>query len=227
MNSPRHRTRKGFAAIAAMLLAPVLAFASEDPVNQPPADAPVQEIERIVSPESAILIDGEPVEVEATALQSTPIEANAEHRAASFTDANLGLPAGPITAGERSKLDMARAAIEASRAAGTLLVTELPEDTIPATEAELQSMKMQQLEARGSVAPAPDPFAGIGPNIPSVQEVGPSGLSEYEQAKLRGENPPPPLQEEATSSEETPVGDGAPSASDENSSAAMKESSNE
>ena len=88
MNSPRDRTRNGFAAIAAMLLAPVLALASEDPVNQPPADAPVQEVERIVSPESAILIDGD-VEVEASTLQSTPIDANAEHRAATFTDANL------------------------------------------------------------------------------------------------------------------------------------------
>jgi len=224
MNSPRLRTRNGFAVLTAILLAPALAFASDDPVNQPPENAPVQEVERIVSPESAIpMEDG--VEVELPSLQSMPIAGDSEHRAETFTDARWGLPAGPITAGERSKLEMARAAIEASRAAGTLFVTALPEDTVPATEVELQAMKMQMLEARASVPPAADPVAGIGPSLPSVQEVGPSGLTEYEEAKLRGENPPPPVQQESVPSEETRAGDGAPS-SDETS-AAKKESSNE
>lgn len=226
MNSPRLRPCNGFAALTAILLVPVLAFASDDPVNQPPENAPVQEVERIVSPESAISMEEGPIDVEAPSLQPTSIAADSEHRAATFSDARLGLPAGPITAGERSKLVMARAAIEASRAAGTLFVTELPEDTVPATEAELQSMKIQQLDARASISPAPDPVAGIGPNIPSVQEVGPSGLTEYEEAKLRGENPPPPVRQETAPADEARAGDGAPS-SDENSSAAKKGSSNE
>jgi len=218
--------RSGWAVLSAILIAPALAFASDEPVNQAPANAPVQEVERIVSPEAANRIEEGPVEVEASLLQSTPVAETSEHRADMFTDSGLGQPAGPITAAERSKLEMARAAIEASRAAGTLFVTELPEDTIPATEAELQAMKMQQLAARGSTPPAPDPVAGVGSNLPSVQEVGPSGLTEYEEAKLRGEHPAPPARQEAMPSEETRAGDGAPS-SDENTSAAKKESSNE
>jgi hypothetical protein len=215
-----------------MILAPVAALASDDPVNQPPADAPAQEVERIVSPESAISMEDGVVEVDLPSLQPTPIAADSEHRAETLTDARLGLPAGPITAGERSKLEMARAAIEASRAAGTLFITALPEDTVPATEAELAAMKMQMLEARTSVPPAADPAAGVGPNLPSVQEVGPSGLTEYEEAKLRGENPPPPVQQESAPSEEARAGDGAPSSDENNSSeaatsAAKKESSNE
>jgi hypothetical protein len=206
-----------------MALAPVLALASDDPVNQPPANVPVQEVERIVSPESAIVIEDEPIGIEESSLQSTSIPSNAEHRAETFTDARLGLPAGPLTAGERSKLDLARAAIEASRAAGTLFITALPEDTVPATEAEQQAMKMQMLEARTSVPPVADPVAGIGPNLPSVQEVGPSGLTEYEEAKLRGENLPPPVQQESVPTEETLAGDGA----NEAPSTAKKESSNE
>jgi hypothetical protein len=206
-----------------MVLAPVVALASDDPVNQAPADAPVQEVERIVSPESSIVIEDEPIGIEESLLQSTSIPGDAEHRAETFTDARLGLPAGPLTAGERSKLDMARAAIEASRAAGTLFVTALPEDTVPATEAEQQAMKMQMLEARTSAPPVADPIAGIGLNLPSVQEVGPSGLTEYEEAKLRGENPPPPVGQESVSAEQTRTGDGA----NEATSTAKKESSNE
>jgi hypothetical protein len=218
--------RNGFAALSAILLAPAWAFASDEPVNQAPANAPVQEVERVVSPEVANRIEEGPVELEASSLQSTPVTETAEHRAEMFTDAGLGQPAGPITAAERSKLEMARAAIEASRAAGTLFVTELPDDTIPATEAELQAMKMQQLAARGSTPPAADPVAGIGSSLPSIQEVGPSGLTEYEEAKLRGEHPAPPIRQDATPTEETRAGDGATS-SDENTSAAKKESSNE
>jgi len=227
MSAPRKSPRINFAAWAAILLLPAAGFASEEPDNYPPPSPPAEEVESVVAPESSVRLEDDAIQIEAPSLEAIEIAPNAEHRGATFTDARFGLPAGPITAGERSKLDMARAAIEASRAAGTLFVTELPDDTVPATEAELQSMKMQQLAARRSTPPAADPVAGVGENIPSVQEIGPSGLSEYEEAKLRGENPTPMRQEEETSREESRVGDGAPSSGDENASDAKKESSNE
>ena len=228
MTAPRKSAPTRFAAWAAIFLLPVAAFASEEPVNEHGPSAPAQEVESIVAPVSTILMEEEPVQIEAPSLQPSQIAPDADHRGAQFTDARLGLAAGPITAGERSKLEMARAAIEASRAAGTLFVTELPDDTVPATEAELESMKMQMLAARQSTPPAPDPVAGVGENIPSVQEIGPSGLTEYEEAKLRGEHPAAPMrQDDASTSEEKRVGDGAPSSDEENTSDAKKESSNE
>ena len=226
MNGSRKSPQVHFAAWAAILLLPVATFASEEPVNEPGPNASAQEVENIVAPVSTILVEDEPILVDAPSLQATDIAPGAEHRGGKFTDARLGLPAAPITAGERAKLDMARAAIEASRAAGTLFLTELPDDTVPATEAELESMKMQRLAARQSTPPPADPIAGIGENLPSVQEIGPSGLSEYEQAKLRGENPAPMRQDDAASRDEQRVGDGAPSA-DENAPEAMKETSDE
>lgn len=182
---------------AAVFSFPWATQASEEPENRRPESGPVQEVESIQSPQGPAYVEPESIDGEAKALEPTILLPTAEHRGGVVTDAGDGLFATFLTPSERAKLDLARAAVEASRAAGTLEVHTLPEDTIPATQDELAAMKMQQLEARRSQAPAADPVAGVGQDLPSVQELGPSGLTPFEQAKLRGEIIPPSVLEES------------------------------
>ncbi len=216
MRSPDRSPRsRGCAAALALLLLPFAAFASEEPVQGSTAPMPEDEVESIVAPAADALADLETFQLDV--LWSSPIPVAPEgtfHRGGVMTDGGLGSVSSRLTVNERAKLDMARAAVEASRAAGTLYVTNLPDDTVPATPKELAAMKMQQLEARRSVPLAPDPIAGIGEGFAPVQEVGPMGLSPAEEAKLRGETPATPQGSpepaDASSSPISPEGDGAP-----------------
>jgi hypothetical protein len=71
-----------------------------------------------------------------------------------------GGPRGPLTQGELAKLAMVRA---------------LRGEAVPATPAP----------AHPDVVPGvtPSPAAGVGPDFPNVQEVGPPGLTPYEKEK--------------------------------------------
>jgi len=208
MHTP-HRTAKA-AAIAALLL-PAVAAATE-PINEPaPVAAVPQEVESLFVPAPPVAPDADGLRFDVTPLVSEAVPADHEHRGGVLTNAARALPV--VTAGERAKLDAARAAVEASRAAGTLFVTHLPVETPRATPDELAAMKMQQLTARETIAPAPDPIAGVGADLPSVQEVGPSGLTSAEEAKLRGGilpiSPVPPASASLEGGASAP-GDGAP-----------------
>jgi hypothetical protein len=200
--------------VLALLLLPAAAFASAQPEQGMSARRSVEEVESIVLSET-----GAPLELESIQLDgpwASPILVAPDgvaHRGGVMTDGGLGSPASRLTVSERGKLEMARAAIEASRAAGTLYVAQLPEDTVPATPEELAAMKMQQLAARRSAAPAPDPIAGVGESFEPVQEVGPAGLSDAEQAKLRGETPiarQGSTPADASKAPISPEGDGVP-----------------
>ncbi len=215
MRTPGHCTwTGGRAAALAMLLLPASALAAE-PVQGTSTPLSLDEVESIVIPGMTELPDPETIQLDVLRSSLIPIAPDgAVHRGGVMTDAGLGMPVRPATALETLKLDMARAAVEASRAAGTLYVMQLPDDTIPATEDELARMKMQQLEARRSIPSAPDPVAGIGENLTPVQEVGPAGLSAGEEAKLRGETPTAPqgapAPADASANPISPEGDGAP-----------------
>lgn len=107
-----------------------------------------------------------------------------------ITDASrMGLR-GPLTALERAKLEMARQAIEASRAAGTLYT--LPEDAVIYSAEEAEAIKLQRLRATEPAELPADPAAAVGIEIPSVQVAGAPGLTPAEEAKLRGEAPSAP-----------------------------------
>ena len=201
----------GSAAVLALLLLPAAGLASDEPVNAPPARAIVQEVESLAVPAPTVPFDAGTRRMHPTVLVPTLVPADAEQRGGTMTDAAAGLAPAAPTPGELAKLDAARAAIEASRAAGTLLVTQLPEDTTPATREEQRAMKMQKLDAHRTTPLPPDPVAGIGEDLPPVQLMGPAGLTPAEQAKLRGEIlpgqtvPPAPAPAPADA-----VGDGAP-----------------
>jgi hypothetical protein len=200
-------------AVAAIAV-PLGASAGELPENRPSAPRAVDEVDRLVVPQTFGEADLDLPTLQVRALSPTAVPGVAGlHRADVFTDANAGLPLPEANAIERVKLEMARAAIEASRAAGTLEM-QLPDDTLPATLEELQAMKEQALAAKVSAPLPADPIAGVGEELPSVQEIGAPGLTPYEEAKLRGESPEPA---QATSSPESTTGrgDGAPVAKHE------------
>ena len=69
------------------------------------------------------------------------------HRGGTYTDSGEGQP-NVLTQSELELLEMARAAIEASRAAGTLHITRLPADIGLASDEDQAAMKMQHYEAR-------------------------------------------------------------------------------
>ncbi|MCA9751233.1 MAG: hypothetical protein KC591_03510 [Gemmatimonadetes bacterium] len=105
------------------------------------------------------------------------------HRGGVYVDEGEGQP-GALTSFEESKLASARQAIEASRVAGTLYSTILPEDAVAPTEDELAERKLDLLEDRAAINPSDDPLAGIAGDLPSVQEMGPEGMTAAELAKL-------------------------------------------
>lgn len=194
---------------------PLGVFADSLPENRPPTERAVDEVDRLVAPQTSVEADLNPPTLQVRSLQPTEVPPEAGvHRGGVYTNGNRGLPLPEPNAIERLKLEMARAAVEASRAAGTLEMTALPEDTLPATLEELQQMKQQALEAHVSVPLPEDPIAGVGEDLPSVQEIGARGLTPYEEAKLRGEHPEPAR---ATPSPEptNARGDGAPVANHE------------
>ena len=226
MRFPLRTSRKGGAAAAvAILLLPASLFASDEPVSGRPVPVP-QEVESLLVPRTNLLPEADERRLDVSTLTQIDVAPDAAQRGSVMTDASVGSPEGPPTPIEQAKLDAARLAVEASRAAGTLFVTSLPEDTTPATHDELEAMKMQQLRARHSVAPSPDPIAGVGEDLKAVQKTGPSALTPTEEAKLRGEEIPA-LTIPTAPGQPAVVGDGAPAPVDATPAPVQKEHDHE
>jgi hypothetical protein len=104
------------------------------------------------------------------------------HRGGVYIDAGEVIP-GELTDHERAKLEMARAAVEEARAAGTLHSTVIPEDAAPLTDEDREAAKQRRLEGHTSPELDDDPVAGVGAELPAIQEIGPDGLTPAEIAK--------------------------------------------
>jgi len=96
-----------------------------------------------------------------------PAEPN--DRGSTFTDAGAGLPYPGPNADELQKLAMARAAIEASRNAGTLVTVGPAEIRGPTDPAVLERIKQESLRTVPESPVAPLPEACVGSVPPSVQ----------------------------------------------------------
>lgn len=108
--------------------------------------------------------------------------ASEDDRGSYYSDGGLD-PAGPPNALERAKLEMARAAVEASRLAGTLYAPA-PEEIGPNfTEDEIHAIKQQRLSAMTPAQIESDTVAGVGEGLPSIQETGPQVLTPGEAEK--------------------------------------------
>ena len=134
-------------------------------------------------------------------------------RGHSFTDAGLDQPTAPPTAHERVKLELARAAVEASRRAGTLFAPPR-EELRPALPALDPARKLARLRTQ-PVSLRPDAAVGLSPEHRPIQRVGPAGLNPIELAKLNGTLLPAPLANTPPLTDGVrTTGDGAPKPSD-------------
>ncbi len=117
---------------------------------------------------------------------------SAEDRGSSFTDAGLGSVNDP-NAIERAKLAMARAAIEASRVAGTLIMPALPGPVLPPAPADIEPIKLERYLNPAPIAvpemAGPD---GIGGGLNPIQEIGSDEPTAEELAKLQQSWPATP-----------------------------------
>ena len=173
--------------LAGFVLAPPARAAGDEPDRGRPAEAPAQSAEAIQAPAAPLLpADGlpyGPLEL----LTWNPVDPL--DRGSDFTDAGLdAAPAAP-SALEEAKLAMARAAVEASRAAGNLYVIG-PQ---PAALAPPDIQRAAKLDRLRSQPPVPTPDlagpAGIGGGLDPLQLVGPSAPSTEELAKLETSYP--------------------------------------
>ena len=138
-------------------------------------------------------------------------------RGHSFTDAAHGSPTAPPNALERAKLDLARAAIEASRAAGTLQLLPRIEEPRQALESNAPERKLARMRSRPPAILRPDAAAGLAPGQGPIQRTGPPGLTPLEVAKLNGQPLPalppairPPVNEAGAMGDGSPKHPGSP-----------------
>ncbi|MFB3908645.1 MAG: hypothetical protein ACE15D_09615 [Candidatus Eisenbacteria bacterium] len=225
LHTIRIRTRAAGAAFAAVLLfLPVSAVLAEDGPGgliQAGSDAANDPVDAIQAPAAGtfdmLLPDLSGFAPDGALNRHEVPGAGPEDRSDTVTDAGYGLPPAAPNALERTKLEMARAAVEASRRAGTLETRGGAEDGTLVTTEEQEAIKLQRLEALAPATITEDPAAGLLPFEP-VQVQGPPTLNEIEQAKLRGEPLPSAPQadpDEAAPASVTPVESDAPAAQEE------------
>ncbi|HKQ58873.1 MAG TPA: hypothetical protein VJY35_13495 [Candidatus Eisenbacteria bacterium] len=117
--------------------------------------------------------------------------------------ASAATPAAPLTAGERAKLDLARAAVEASRRAGTLFVHAPAEPRAVPLELD-PALKLSRLHRWAPATLRADAAAGLSPDYRPIQLLGPPGLNAVEVAKRDG-TPLPRTAAPASAKAEEPV----------------------
>ena len=182
-----------------LLAGSALAFAADEPTRAPAEPAAADETESIVAPR----IDGSAT-TESSVL--TPVLRDipdAEGRLSSYTDMGEGGIYGGPNALERAKLQMARDAVEASRAAGTLMMSAIPGPVIEIDREAAMAEKMRRLEEHESSPAQPSKADGVGPATRRIFEIGPDELNEIERAKLAGEEPI--VQSESNDGEQAPA----------------------
>ncbi len=189
-----HRKRTAALTLACALLLGLsaAAFATETPDQGPATTAPPTASESLIAPEIATPLL---TPTEGVLLLRWNDTADPDGRISSYTDLGLGVPYAGPNALERAKLEQARTAIEASRAAGTLMMAG---EAIGVDRALLQALESRRFETNESSAPSPDAAAGVGPEIEGISRVGHEGLNEVERAKLAGEIPVDKAAETAT-----------------------------
>jgi len=143
----------------------------EPAVNDAPRISNIAPSAKLARPSSALLLRPVP--------PREPADKGSE-----FTDAGFGLPEAGPNAIERAKLEVARQALEAARAAGTLFLLPRPTEPLDlAADRERAEALKLELRARPPAKLAPFLEAGVGP-FKALQKAGRPGLTPLEQAKL-------------------------------------------
>jgi len=163
--------------------------AGDEPERGRPSAAPTESAEAIQAPEAPLPFVGQPYGL-LELLTLNPVDPL--DRGSDFTDAGLGAAPAAPSALEATKLAMARAAIEASRTAGTLYGIGPQPAALAAPEVH-RAAKLDRLRTQ---APAPAPAvagpAGIGGGLDPLQLVGPEVPTAEELAKLQQSYPATP-----------------------------------
>lgn len=166
--------------LSCILWAPTVRAADTPPVIHA-GEPSTEEIEAIQAPSIPVLESELPTISEAAPQEASAVDPN--DKGSVYTDGSIGAVVGPPPALEEAKLAMGRAAVEASRLAGTLFI--MPAEEGPAEEDE--TLETRKLEHLSTMPPAPvvaDPAAGSGVETPPVQQTGPVGLTPEEIEKL-------------------------------------------
>ncbi len=184
----RNRAVVRFAAAAWIMLAAsgsAIADSTTEGPQQGPAQAfPPQEVDAIQAPtidETSLGAATSPTQAELFYRALPPI--GASDKATIYTDMGLGLPATSPTALEQAKLDMARAAVDRARAAGTLFISPSV-DAHSDPSAEATQAKLNILRTTPPAQLSPDPAAGAGVEVAPVQLVGPPEMTPAEIQKI-------------------------------------------
>ncbi len=177
------------AGICLTVALPALA-AGDAPDRGQPAPAPAQGAEAIQAPAgplpAAVDLPYGPLQL----FTLSPVEPL--DRGSDFTDAGFGTAAGAPNALELTKLDMALAAIEASRAAGTLYAVG-PQAPAPASPEDQRAAKLDLLRTRTQPAmPETAGPSGVGGGLEPLQLMGPAEPTAEELAKLEQSYPATP-----------------------------------
>lgn len=197
-HAPIGASLRGCPAFLCVLIPFAVAGASGSPAADEPLRGPATESPQLYEPILSPAAPGEwlPFATVGGLLLQAMAPAVPGEKGGSFTNAGAGLAPQPPNLLEQRKLDMARAAIEASRAAGTLTPAPSPADLPVAPAPHLFAAQatalrpgedMRKLDAlRGApFAPLlPDPAACLGVLPAPLQVPGPVGLTPMERAKL-------------------------------------------
>jgi hypothetical protein len=193
------------AAALVVALAPRAALAEEPTRGSASPERAAEELESNRIDAGAVAHEPALATPDAPVLVVHEVPAGADHAAAFYTTMDRGDASAAPTAGERLKLDAARAAIAASRARGVHAPGAADGESIelPMDQAALLAEKWRRWEDAYSAPVAPSEVSGIGIDFPAIQEIGPSGLNAIEEAKLRGD-PIPTAPVQAPAQEPTP-----------------------
>jgi hypothetical protein len=150
--------------------------ASDEPERHPSPVPPQAELIPDLPEAPAVIMNDEALRL----LEAAPF--GPDDKGSTYTDMGLGRTGAPLTERERAILALARSAVEASRAAGTLEIAPPPETRLaPALDAE--AAKLERLHTGGVVEPAPVPGDPntlrsmpaapefVGPVLPSAEEL--------------------------------------------------------
>ncbi len=175
-NSPLAR-RAGWTVLLLALSLPVTATGAE----RQGASAPDPKDPAVAPRPAVVAVPEAPRPVSPLKLRVRPAADPA--KAEVFVDDGLERPVLGPTARERAKLEAARVAIEASRAAGTLngAYERAPRSLLPLRQVEAAKLERLRTARPAPVTSRPDEM-GLGPA--SRQKQGPTGPSPAEQAKL-------------------------------------------
>jgi DNA polymerase-3 subunit gamma/tau len=180
----RKRVALAACCLAAAFAAAAWAGSTPPAISLPPADPGTDGAESIQVP-AIEFVPALPGEHAPLPVRIAPA-IDPRDRGSEFTDGAFDRPLTALNSLEQAKLDLARAAVAAGYASGTLPM-QLPEDPGPAlTEEEANAIKLAQIGRPAPGGTAPDAPGALGADVPPVQVNGPAGLNELERAKLEG-----------------------------------------